>query len=170
MDHVEKVGSWGELYVMLGTSSAALIGLLFVASSLHLKTMVDHPVLRTRSRNLTLHLVVMLVQATAVLTPQPLQFLGIELIIVNLCGLALPLTFLYRTIFKRTRRRAKGSGFSLYMGVAYILGYAIGIAGGAALTQSLTWGLYLVTFSNAAFFVLVILNGWKLMLGIQESE
>ena len=170
MDHVAKVGSWGELYVMLGTSSAALIGLLFVATSLHLKTMVDHPVLRTRSRNLTLHLVVMLVQATAVLTPQPLRSLGIEIIIVNLCGLVLPLTFLYLTIFRPARRRVKGSGFSLYMGIAYILGYATGIVGGVALSQALLWGLYLVTFSNAIFFVLVILNGWKLMLGIQESE
>jgi len=170
MDHPGNVGAWGELYVMLGTSSAALIGLLFVASSLHLKAMVDHPVLRTRSRNLTLHLAVMLVQATAVLTPQPLRFLGIEVIVVNVCGLVLPLTFLYRTIVRPARRRAKGSGFSLYMGLAYILGYAIGIAGGVALSQSLIWGLYLVTFSNAGFFVLVILNGWKLMLGIQESE
>ena len=170
MNHVASVGSWSELYVMLGTSSAALIGLLFVATSLHLKAMVDHPVLRTRSRNLTLHLVVMLVQATAVLTPQPLRSLGIEIIIVNLCGLALPLTFLYRTIFRPARRRVKGSGFSLYMGIAYILGYATGIVGGVALSQALLWGLYLVTFSNAIFFVLVILNGWKLMLGIQESE
>jgi hypothetical protein len=56
------------------------------------------------------------------------------------------------------------------MGLAYILGYAIGIVGGVALSQSLIWGLYLVTFSNAGFFVLVILNGWKLMLGIQETE
>jgi hypothetical protein len=170
MEHVAKVGSWGELYVMLGTSSAALIGLLFVATSLHLKAMADHPVLRTRSRNLTLHLTVMLVQATAVLMPQPLQFLGIEVIVVNLCGLSLPLTFLYRTMFSRTRKRTKGSGFSLYMGLAYILAYTIGIAGGVALSQSLLWGLYLVTFSNAIFFVLVILNGWKLMFGIQESE
>jgi hypothetical protein len=170
MEHLGAVGAWGELYVMLGTSSAALIGLLFVASSLHLKAMVDHPVLRTRSRNLTLHLTVMLVQATAVLTPQPLRFLGVEVIIVNVCGLILPLTFLYRTIFRPARRRAKASGFSLYMGLAYILGYAIGIVGGVALSQSLIWGLYLVTFSNAGFFVLVILNGWKLMLGIQETE
>jgi hypothetical protein len=75
MEHLGKVGSWGELYVMLGTSSAALIGLLFVATSLHLKELVDKQVLRTRSRNLTLHLTAMLVQAAAILTPQPLLFL-----------------------------------------------------------------------------------------------
>jgi hypothetical protein len=169
MEHLGKVGSWGELYVMLGTSSAALIGLLFVATSLHLKELVEKQVLRTRSRNLTLHLTAMLVQATAILTPQPLRFLGIEIIIVNLCGMYLPLSFVYRH-FLGGRTRGKRGGFSIYMGTVYILGYGLGIAGGAALTQSLSWGLYLVTFSNAVFFVSVVWNAWKLMLGIRESE
>jgi hypothetical protein len=169
MEHVENFGSWGELYVMLGTSSAALIGLLFVASSLHLKELLDKPVLRTRSRNLTLHLTAMLVQATAILTPQPLRLLGIEIIVVNLCGLYLPLSFVYKH-FLGGRVRGKRGGFSIYMGTVYILGYALGIGGGAALAQSFSSGLYLVTFSNAIFFVSVVLNGWKLMLGIRETE
>jgi hypothetical protein len=169
MEHVAKVGSWGELYVMIGTSSAALIGLLFVASSLHLKELVDKQVLRTRSRNLTLHLAAMLIQATAILTPQPLGLLGIEIIIVNLCGMYLPLSFVYKH-FLSSRARRKRSGFSIYMGTVYILGYGLGVAGGAALTQSLLWGLYLVTFSNAVFFFSVVVNAWKLMLGIRESE
>jgi hypothetical protein len=169
MEHFAKVGSWGELYVMLGTSSAALIGLLFVATSLHLKELVDKQVLRTRSRNLTLHLTAMLVQATAILTPQPLSYLGIEIIVVNLCGMYLPLSFVYRHFIGGRTRRKRG-GFSIYMGAVYIVGYGLGIAGGAALSQSLSWGLYLVTLSNAIFFVSVVWNAWKLMLGLRESE
>ena len=169
MEHAAKVGSWGELYVMIGTSSAALIGLLFVATSLHLNEILDKQVLRTRSRNLTLHLVALLVQATAILTPQPLIFLGTEIVVINLCGMYLPVTFGYRA-YKRGREAGKRSGFSVYMGIAYILGYAIGVAGGVALSQSLLWGLFLVTFSIAFFFVAVVVNGWKLMLGIAESE
>jgi hypothetical protein len=111
----------------------------------------------------------MLVQATAVLTPQPLGFLGIEIIIVNLCGMYLPLSFVYKH-FLGSRARRKHGGFSIYMGTVYILGYGLGIAGGVVLTQSLLWGLYLVTFSNAVFFFSVVVNAWKLMLGIRESE
>ena len=169
MEHATALGSWGELYVMLGTSAAALIGLLFVATSLHLNEVMDKPVLRTRSRNLTLHLVAMLIQAAAILTPQPLHFLGIEIIVINLCGLYLPLTFIYRA-FIRDQASGKRGGFSIYMGTIYILAYGLGIAGGVALTQSLLWGLYLVTFSSAVFFVSVVVNAWKLMLGIRESE
>ena len=111
----------------------------------------------------------MLVQATAILTPQPLRFLGIEIIVINLCGMYLPVAFVYRA-FIRARESGTHGGFSIYMGTIYILSYGLAIAGGAALSQSLLWGLYLVTFSNAVFFVSVVLNGWKLMLGIRESE
>ena len=37
---------WRDLYVMLGTSSAALIGLLFVVTSLHLNEVMNKPVFR----------------------------------------------------------------------------------------------------------------------------
>ena len=36
METVHQLEGWRDLYVMLGTSAAALIGLLFVATSLHL--------------------------------------------------------------------------------------------------------------------------------------
>ena len=121
METVHQLEGWRDLYLMLGTSAAALIGLLFVATSLHLHDMTDNQVMRTRSRNLTLHLVVMLVQATAILTPQPLRFLGIEIIIINLCGMYLPLTFTYKA-FIRGRESGKRGVFSIYMGMTYMLG------------------------------------------------
>ena len=52
---------WRDLYVMLGTSSAALIGSLFIVSSLHLDEVVNNPAFRLRARNNTIvHLVAML--------------------------------------------------------------------------------------------------------------
>jgi hypothetical protein len=169
MEAGSELGSWRDLFLMFGTSAAALIGLLFVATSLHLNEMTANPVYRTRSRNLTLHFVAMLVQAAAILTPQPLRFLGIEVIVINLCGMCLPLTFVYRA-FVRNRASGRQGGFSIYMGANYILGYGLGIAGGVALSKSLSWGLYLIAVSNVEFFVSVIWNAWKLMLGIRESE
>ena len=62
---------WRDLYVMLGTTAGALIGLLFVAMSLHLDLMVSNPIFRLRARNNTIHLLIMLVQAGLLLAPQP---------------------------------------------------------------------------------------------------
>ena len=83
---------WRDLYVMLGTSSAGLIGLLFIASSLHLDDMKNE-VFRLRASNNTLCLLVMLVQAAAILVPQSTVMLGIELAASNLLGLMISAQF-----------------------------------------------------------------------------
>jgi hypothetical protein len=46
--------SWRDLYLMLGTSSAALIGLLFVATSLHLAEIANEEIYRLRAQFTTL--------------------------------------------------------------------------------------------------------------------
>jgi hypothetical protein len=46
---------WRDLYVMLGTSSAALIGLLFIVTSLHLNEIANNPVLRRRANHRTIY-------------------------------------------------------------------------------------------------------------------
>jgi hypothetical protein len=51
---VTLIDAWRDLYVMLGTSSAALIGLLFIATSIHLGEVVNNPGFRVRSYNQTL--------------------------------------------------------------------------------------------------------------------
>ena len=43
MESAEPIQVWHDLYVMLGTSSAALLGLIFVATSLHLDEIVNNP-------------------------------------------------------------------------------------------------------------------------------
>ena len=40
---VDLIGAWHDLYVMLGSSTAALIGLLFVAVSIHLGEALHPP-------------------------------------------------------------------------------------------------------------------------------
>jgi hypothetical protein len=160
--------AWRDLYVMLGSSSAALIGLLFVATSLHLKEIVNNSGYRTRSRNLTFHLVAMLVQAAAILTPQPLAALGAELIVINLCGLWLPLSFVYTTHL-RDRSAAKRSGLSIYRALTYVAGYSLGIGGGAALIGRSNWGMFPVTLAYVTFLVAVIWNAWLLMVGVGQA-
>ena len=48
---------WHDLYLMLGTSSAALIGLLFVASTLHVREIVKVEMFKVRVQNTMLVMV-----------------------------------------------------------------------------------------------------------------
>jgi hypothetical protein len=159
---------WRDLYVMLGTSSAALIGLLFVVTSLRIDEFMDNQAFQIRARNITLHLLAMLVQAAAVLTPQPADVLGAELVAINLCGLWLPASFMYKAFYKN-KEMGKRGGVSFYRATTYLSGYLLGIVGGVGLIKLSNWGMYLVTISCVNFIVSVIWNAWKIMFGIGQT-
>jgi hypothetical protein len=160
---------WRDLFVMLGTSAAALIGLLFVAASVRISEATDRPVFRIRSRSITMHLLAMLVQAMAVLTPQPMKFLGAEVVIINLCGLWLPLSFLYKMIRKH-RSEQRREGVTAYRATSVIVGYLLGVVGGVALINSASWGMYLMPVSYAVILVFITLTAWLIMFGVEQKE
>jgi hypothetical protein len=160
--------SWHDLYLMLGTSSAALIGLLFVATSLHLVEIANEEIYRLRAQYTTLLLLITLLEATAALTPQPLRILGIECLVINLCGLSFPITLLSKAI-KIPGARGRG-GFSVRRSEFFMAGFIVGIAGAVALAAGREWGMYAITFSYASLLVASIWNGWMLMQGIGRGE
>jgi hypothetical protein len=159
---------WRELYVMLGSSSAALIGLLFVATSLHLAEILNEEVFRLRAEYTTLILVCTLLDATAILVPQPMQVLGVALLVVNLWGLSFPITLLLRAL-KIPGSRGRG-GFSVHRAEFFIAGYCLGIVGAGAVAAGKEWGMYGVTISYASLLIASIWNGWMIMQGIGQDE
>ena len=160
--------SWGELYLMLGTSSAALIGLLFVATSLHLAEIANAEIYRLRAQYTTLILLSTLLQGTAVLVPQPMPVLGLELLAINLWGLSFPLTLLSKAV-RIPGARGRG-GFSVHRAEFFIGGYLVGIAGAAATAAGREWGMYAVTVEYTSLLVASIWNGWMIMQGIGRDK
>jgi hypothetical protein len=146
---------WHDLYIMLGGSSAALIGLLFVATTLHIHEIADNAMFKIRVQYSTLILIGTLIQAAAILTPQPIPALGIEVLILNLWGLWFPVSLTYTAMMKPATRRG---GYSIYRGVAFIGGYVVGIAGAVALIAGAEWGLYLVTACYVSSLVSTVWN------------
>src|SRR5665213_3239736 len=92
---------WRDLFVMVGTAAATLVGLLFVVMSLHINAIRNRPddnlsATIHAARNNTFHLLTVLVTAAVVLAPQPPSVLGAELVAIHLFGLRLPIIFIYR--------------------------------------------------------------------------
>jgi hypothetical protein len=168
MDHAYQPELWRDLYVMLGTSAAALIGLLFVVTSLHLDEIMNHPVFRTRAYNITLHLLATLIEAALILTPQPMAVLGAELLAINLIGVQLPLRFVYK-YFYRDRKAGRSGSYSVYRAAANISAYLLGVAAGICLIAQSTWGMYLITASFILFIASAIFNAWTIMQGVGQS-
>ncbi len=173
MDNIYHSELWRDLYVMLGTSAGALVGLLFVVISLHVEK-VDNPAYNLRmiiegARNNTYHLLNVLVMATLVLMPQPLPVLGAELLAINLFGLRLPLIRTYKYCIKPVTVTSRGD-FPYVLILTIIVGYLLGIGGGAALIRNEEWGLYPVTLCCITLIVRSVLTAWKFMFGPKRAD
>ena len=166
---MDLIDAWHDLYVMLGTSSAALIGLLFIATSMHLSEVVSNPGFRVRSYNQTLYLLTLLVEAILILVPQPVPFLGAELMVLNLVGLWFPISASYAFIYKHRDNSHRG-GMKKSRAISLSVAYLLGIAGGIGLIQSSRWGMYIVTLSYTTLLVTVVLGAWSTMLGMEQRE
>lgn len=165
----DLIEAWHDLYVMLGSASAGLIGLLFVAASLHLGEVMSNPVFRVRAYHITLYLLTLLVAAVVILVPQPVPFLGAELFVVNLVGLWLPLSTSYSYVYKHPDVSHRG-GVRMSSVVTLSVAYLLGMAGGIALIQGSHWGMYIVAVSYTTILVAVVLRTWSIMLGIEQAE
>jgi hypothetical protein len=168
-ESVDLIDAWQNLYVMMGTSSAALIGLLFVATSLHLGDIVSNPAFRVRSYNQTLYLLTLLVEAVLILVPQPVPFLGAELMVLNLVGLWIAISTSYTFIYKHRDNSHRG-GMKMSRAIPLSVAYLLGIAGGIALIQGSHWGMYIVTVSYTTLLVTVVLGAWSTMLGVEQRQ
>jgi hypothetical protein len=169
MDHFGKLGSWDELYVMLGSSSAALIGLLFVATSLHLDEIVNNVSYRTRARNNSYTLIFTLVEAAIILTPQPIAVVSVALVLTNLAMLWFPIKNVYLYTFKNRALGIRG-GWTVWRSAIYFLAFVLGITGGALVLSRPDAGLFLVTTGYVIVLVNVVLNSWSIMIGVGQRE
>src|SRR5258706_10892924 len=88
MPYPNDPAAWQNFYVMMGGANAALTGLVFVALSIHLREILDHPALRPRAVIALVVLTTQIVIAAIVLTPQEPVLMGWEILVLNSIFLA----------------------------------------------------------------------------------
>jgi hypothetical protein len=174
MEFTNKPELWHDLFVMIGSSAGALVGLLFVVISLHIGKISERTDYNMRAtiegaRNNTMHLLTVLVEAAVVLTPQPTSYLGAELVAINLLGLRIPLIFTYKYYDKHITISHRG-GFPTGLILTIIASYLVGIVAGVGVFRLLPWGLYLVAASCVIKIVRAVLTAWMLMFGILQAR
>src|SRR5207253_4894095 len=135
---------WHDFYVMSGGAAAALAGLLFVAMSLHARTVMSNLFYRNRAVGMLTSLTTQLLLSAAVLVPdQPVRLLGAEVAAASLFWLGVAL----RAIFARepgagsipiSRFRTCGEG------VAGLTCHALFIVPALSLLTEMHGGLYVL--------------------------
>jgi modulator of FtsH protease len=169
VENLYQAELWRDLYVMVGSSSAALVGLLFIATSLHLDEFVKYPAFRRRAYTNTRNLLITFVEAALILIPQQMPILGAELLALNLIGLCFVLINIYKFFYPDKDDFGRPPGW-LYRVTISIICFLLGIVGGAVLIAHLNLGIYLVTVSCITLLVAVVLNAWSIMLGVGQAE
>jgi len=164
MPHSYQTEQWRELFVLLGSSATALLGLLFVVLTIHLHTVKQDADFRLRARNNAYHLLNVFVVSALALAPQPAVFFGIAVALVSLYGLRLPIRVTWY-LYRQDKAIRESKPFWIGAVVTISLAYSLGIAGGTALMTASYWGLPLVAASCVLLMIRTVLNSWALMFG-----
>ena len=164
----EELVLWHDFNVALVTAAAGLLGLLFVALSIHIRALNDqrNAELRSVARTVFLGYVVALAFGFLALLPQSLTAFGLELIGLNVAAL-LPFA-----AAARSGLRATGIGYDrrVTMGqfaAGFVL-IAIALTGAIGVTVGETWAIYLSAAIAILSLVWGVFNTWELIFRMQR--
>lgn len=158
MPYANDPAPWQDFYVMMGGANAALTGLVFVAISIHLREVLDHPLLKPRA---VLALVVLTTQiaiSAIVLTPQSRELMGLEILVLN---------GIFTALYLRQRLGAaitvdRGALISLLIRATYTyaaISLIVGIGG----------GFYVLALVLVVTLGRTMVNAWTLLTALEPA-
>ena len=162
MDIGLQPAAWHDIFVAIATAAAALLGLFFVAISLHPAEVDRHPFLRNRARVNLQALAALMTVSLAVLIPgQSGQWLGAEFLLV---------TVIYVWLALRGLRSARAEVGTIPREVAFRFGaqnafMVLQLAAGISLIAGRGPGLYLEVPLLLLAMPAATLNAWTVIYG-----
>src|SRR2546423_9382985 len=164
----EDLVLWHDFNVALVTAAAGLLGLLFVALSIHIRALSDrrNEELRSVARTIFLGYVVALAIGFLALMPQSLWSFGAELIALNLA------TMIPFAAASRAGLRATGVGYDLRVTLGqFIAGFvlfAIALTGSIGVAAGESRALFVMAGVAVVSLVWGVFNTWELIFRIQS--
>jgi hypothetical protein len=163
----EELVLWHDFNVALVTAAAGLLGLLFVALSIHIRTLSAerNAELRSVARTVFLGYVVSLAYGFLALMPQSLRAFGVEVILLNLAA-TIPFA-----AAARSGLRATGVGYDRRVTlVQFAAGFglfAVALTGAIGVAVGEIWALYLTAAIAVLSLLWGVFNTWELIFRIQ---
>lgn len=168
MSYQTTVSGWHDFYILAGTASATLVGLLFVGLSLHLRVVVASSEVRSLARVTLANFGAVLFVALFMVIPEGRSTAGIELIASGAASLliispSLVTGSLGRTLQMQRRDRAR---LILRFGLSAASYLAI-IVAGAVLFSSLSAFTWLVV-AIVVLLIVSLRNTWDLLVTVGD--
>jgi modulator of FtsH protease len=165
---IADASGWQNFYLMVGGAAAALTGLIFVAVSLHTRSIMGNELYRDRAWASVASLISQVFVAGAILVPtQPAVALGIEIELVALF-------WVYRTVWvirqfgpsMRTADRPS-SRWQLEW-IEWLIWLAALLAGGLVVIFESEVGFDLLAIAMVGMFLSAVWNAWVLISEVAD--
>jgi hypothetical protein len=171
MSSQAAVSGWHDFYILAGTASATLVGLLFVGLSLHLRIVVTTSEVRSLARVTLANFAVILFVSLFMVIPQSPSAAGLQLIGAGIVSLVVVAPSLVAA------GRSRDWGFqmspvqrvrvALRFGVSAVSYIAIVVAG-ILLLSSVTTGLTWLLVTVVVLVVVSLRNTWDLLVTVAD--
>ncbi|MFC8529816.1 hypothetical protein [Nocardia sp. NPDC057227] len=160
-----NLDAWHDLFLAAAGAGAALAGLIIVAMSVNVRTILAIPSMTSRAATTVAGLILIVVVSCAALVPaQPAAALGIEIALA--ATVALTLAVRSAGYILRARTPAIGLGLTLGKAALGVLPTAGMFLGGILLIRWVDTGLYLVAGAVIVGFATSVTNAWVLLVEI----
>jgi hypothetical protein len=161
------IEQWHDFFIMVGGGAAALTGLVFVAMSLNLGSIVKEETHRHRAiGTLTGFTIVFVICALALRENQNYQILGIEWLIAFCVA-----TFIYIRGAIHARQKGRSNlGLGLLRLVFGTSLYIFEIIGAIMMILGYIAGILIVTIAMILLLAYTITGAWLLLVGVETEK
>jgi hypothetical protein len=159
--------AWSNFFLLVGTGSATLAGLVFVALTINLRGVAQDATHRFRAINmLTGFTSVFVISALALMARQPYLAVGVEWLIVSVLAGAVN-TNGYVQAF---RLRGSLYALSVFRIVGGSLCYLGQIVGSVMVILGISAGIYVAAIALVTNFFFFVSGSWLLILGTLQTQ
>ena len=167
MPYRAVIQSWHDFYIVAGTVSATLVGLLFVGLSLHLRVVLSRSEVRSLARVTLANLGLILILSLFMVLPEGVSTARTELLFSAIVSIALVVpSFLAAGRSESTTLRGFRLMFRIGLsGLAYV---GVIIASGFYTQRSFRGALSGLVAVVVALLVISLRNSWDLLVSVGE--
>jgi len=172
MSYSAEVAGWHDFYIVAGTASATLVGLLFVGLSLHLRIVVTATEVRSLARVTLANFGAVLIAALVMVIPQDAPSTGSQLIGVGIVSLVIAAPSLIGAV--RTGQWTLEMGLLdrarvwLRFGLSAVGYLVIVLAGILFVAASFSAAFDLLLITTVALLVISLRNTWDLLVTVAD--
>jgi hypothetical protein len=161
---VETLDRWSDFFVATAGAAAALAGLIIVAMTVNIKTILDIPSMTSRAAATIASLILIVVSASAALIPgQSPSILGVEILLFALGSMALVIDSAIKMLRAAARQYRALTVIKIVVAVLQVLPFGIGAA---LLLTGADQGIYWVAAGMIMVFMGSVANAWVLLVEI----